>query len=91
MQPLRSTLFAVGSEFYEVVDEYDASVVGFAGNFEYFGYMNMSGKWIIQRHEINTGAYRYVNGKSDYATNFALAIAGSLSYGYYNTMFNTVP
>ena len=92
MQPLRSSQFSVGSEFYEISDSYDQSLSGFSGDFEYDGYLNMSGKWIIQRHQISTGAYRYINGSTAYAANWALAIAGSLSsYDYYHKMLNTVP
>lgn len=92
MQPLRSAQYSVGSEFYEVSDEYDSSVSGFSGDFEYFGYVSISGKWIIQRHQISTGQYRYLNGPNSYSTNYALAIAGSLvGYDYYYKMFNTVP
>lgn len=92
MQPLRSAQYAVGSEFYEISDEYDASVSGFTGDYEYFGYLSITGKWIIQRHQISTGQYRYVNGPNSYAANFTLAILGSLTgYDYYSTMLNTVP
>lgn len=91
LSPLKSTLYANGSEYYEVSDEYDASVSGFTGDFEYFGYLNITGKWIIQRHQISTGAYRYKNGANGYAAAFTSAIAGGLTYDYYNTLFNTVP
>lgn len=89
LSPLRSQIFAHGSEFYEISDEYDASITGFSGDYEYFGYLNTLGKWIIQQHQITTGAYRYVNGTSSYST--AWGIKGSLSYGYYNTLSNTSP
>ena len=89
LSPLRSTFFAHGSEFYEISDEYDASVTGFAGDYEYFGYLNTLGKWIIQRHQITTGAYRYINGSSDYVT--AWTNKASLSYDYYTTLSNTTP
>ncbi len=89
LSPTKSPQFAYGSEFYEISDEYDASVTGFVGDFEYFGYMNPIGKWIIQRHQITTGTYRYVSGSSDYIT--AWTNKGSLGYGYYNTLFNTAP
>lgn len=89
MQPLKSAIFANGSEFYEVSDEYDASVSGFTGDLEYFGYLNCKGKWIIQQHTISTGAYRYISGVADYSTNWTNK--GSLIYGYYNTLFNTSP
>ena len=91
VSPLKSTLFAYGSEWYEISDEYDSSVSGFSGDYEYFGYITSIGKWIIQRHQISTGAYRYINGSTNYSTNWTLAIAGSLSYDYYNKMSNTYP
>ena len=87
LQPLKSQIFSFGSEWYEVSDEYDASVTGFTGNVEYYGYLNSSGKWIIQQHNISTGAYRYTMGTSSYATAWALAIAGNLSgFVYYNAL-----
>lgn len=89
VSPLKSSLFANGSEFYEISDEYDASVSGFAGDYEYFGYLNNKGKWIIQRHQITTGTYRYISGISDYATNWSGK--GGLNYDYWNTLLNTVP
>jgi len=90
LAPLKSSLFAVGSEFYEISDEYDSSVTGFSGDYEYFGYLNNVGKWIIQRHQITTGQYRYVNGSSDFSTSFAQAVAGTLTgWGYYNALKNT--
>lgn len=91
VSPLRSSQFSYGGEFYEISDEYDASVSAFAGDYEYFGYLNPIGKWIIQRHQITTGAYRYKAGSSSYSTNWTLAIAGSLTYDYWNTLTNTVP
>ena len=89
MQPLRSNLLANGSEFYEISDSYDSSVSGFSGDFEYYGYVNPLGKWIIQRHQISTGAYRYTNGQSSYTTNWAGN--SGLSYDYYYKMFGTTP
>lgn len=89
MQPLKSTILAIGSEFYEMSDEYDSGVPGFTGDYEYTGYLNISGKWIIQRHQITTGAWRFVNGSSSYAT--AWTNKGSLTYDYYATLFNAFP
>lgn len=89
MQPLKSQIFAYGSELYEVSDVYDSSVSGFAGDYEYYGYMNSIGKWIIQRHQISTGTYRYVSGTGSYSTNWTNK--GSLTYGYYNTLTNLTP
>ena len=92
LQPLKSMGFAHGSEWYEVSDEYDASVSGFSGTVEYYGYLNSSGKWIIQQHNITTGAYRYASGTNSYATAWSLAIAGDLTgFGYYNALSNTTP
>ena len=92
LQPLKSQIFSFGSEWYEVSDEYDASVSGFSGTVEYYGYLNSSGKWIIQQHNITTGAYRYASGTSSYATAWSLAIAGSLTgFGLYSALQNTTP
>lgn len=84
MAPLRSSFLAKGSEFFEISDEYDSSVTGFAGDYEYFGYLNTSGQWIIQRHQITTGAYLYFQGRTDYATNWTNKVG--LSYGLYSTL-----
>lgn len=90
--PLKSSQFANGSEFYEICDEYDSSVTGFLGDFEYFGYMNSNGKWIIQQHQITTGTYRYKNGTTGYAAAFLAATTGlSSGYDYINTLKNTTP
>ena len=89
MQPLRSSFFAHGSEYYELSDEYSQSEDSFSGDFEYFGYVNNIGKWIIQRHQISTGAWRYVNGVNSYST--AWGINSSLSYDYYYTLSNSAP
>ena len=89
MQPLKSTILAIGSEFYEMSDEYDQSITGFTGDYEYTGYLNTSGKWIIQQHRITTGEWRFVNGSASYAA--AWANKGNLAYGYYSALFNTFP
>ena len=58
MQPVRSTMFAHGSEFYEASDE------DTGGDVQYFGYLNTSGKWIIQKIDRTTSvaSIRYANG-----------------------------
>lgn len=89
MASLKSTSFAHGSELYEISDEYDASVTGFTGDYEYFGYLNIAGGWIVQQHQISTGAYRYAQGASSYTT--AWSGKGSLTYGYYNALVVTNP
>jgi hypothetical protein len=86
VSPLRSRSFAYGSEWYEISDEYDQSVTGFTGNIEYYGYMNSTGAWIIQQHIITAGTWRYAQGSSGYATAFTAAVAGGLSWAYYNTL-----
>ena len=92
LQPLKSMGFAHGSEWYELSDEYDSSVTGFSGTVEYYGYLNSSGKWIIQQHNITTGAWRYTSGSNSYSTAWSLAIAGSLTgFGLYSALQNTTP
>lgn len=82
MSPLRSSFLAKGSEFYEVSDE------DIAGDPSYFGYLNTSGKWIIQQRTASAGQYRYIQGSSDYSTNWGNR--ASLSYGLYNTLFTII-
>lgn len=89
VSPIKSAIYAHGSEMYEISDEYDASVTAFAGDVEYFGYLNIAGGWIIQEHIISTGTYRYKQGAADYATNWSNK--GALVYDYYNTLFVTNP
>jgi hypothetical protein len=92
LSPLKSTQFAYGSEFYELADEYDSGVSGWSGDFEYYGYVNNIGKWIIQRHQISTGAWRFLNGANTYSTYWTNAISGSLTgYDYLYKMSNTTP
>jgi hypothetical protein len=89
LSPLRSQIFAHGSEWYEISDSYDGGVTGFIGDYEYYGYVNSIGKWIIQQHQLSTGNYRYINGISSYST--AWGIRGTLNYDYYYKMSNTTP
>ena len=70
---------------YEISDSYDQGLTGFAGGYEYYGYLNNNGGWIIQRRTIATGAYRYIIGESDYATSWG--IRGNLSYDTYDKLF----
>jgi hypothetical protein len=83
MQPLRSQIFAWGSEYYEISDQ-DTSA-----SIQYFGYLNLKGLWIVQAFNTATGTYRYANGNSSYSTNWG--IRASLTYVYYNQLSNTVP
>jgi hypothetical protein len=92
MAPLKSMGFAYGSEWYEVSDEYDNSVTGFSGNYYYYGYLNQTGKWIIQVYNPTAGTYRYANGASNYSAAWAAAIAGTLAnIGFYNALSGTCP
>lgn len=86
LAPVRSSFFAYGSEFYEISDE-DLSDT----NIQYFGYLSLLGRWIIQKRDATTqpATYRFVNGKTDYAT--AWSAKGSLSYGYYSALSNLTP
>lgn len=70
---------------YEISDEYNASIAGFTGDYEYYGYVNNMGGWIIQRNKPTTGEWRYVIGESDYLTNWGARIGKT--YDTYNKMF----
>lgn len=89
MAPLKSMQFSKGSEWYEIAESFDASVTGFSGDYEYYGYLNLDGGWIIQRHQISTGQYRYIQGRTDLTTNWTNK--ASLSYAAYNTLLITNP
>lgn len=89
LNPLKSTQFSHGSELYEISDSFDQSVAGFSGDYEYWGYLNLVRGWIIQRHQISTGSYRYVQGAADYLA--AWNSLGGLNYDYYYTLYVTNP
>ena len=89
MQPLRSTQFSYGSEFYELVDSFANGDTGWSGDYEYWGMVNNRGMWIIQRHQISTNAWRYVNGFNSYPA--AWTGKGSLTYVYLYQMSGTTP
>ena len=92
MSPFKSQNFAYGSEWYEISDEYDNGVTGFSGSYYYYGYLNQTGKWIIQQYNPTTGTYRYASGNSLYSTAWAAAIAGTLAnIGLYNALKGTAP
>ena len=48
----------------------------------YYGYVATNGSWIIQKHLIDEGQYRYYAGSSDYDTNWTGREA--LSYGLFS-------
>jgi hypothetical protein len=89
MQPLRSTVFAWGSELYELTDEYDGEVTGFTGVVEYYGYVNNRCMWIIQEHNISNGTWRFANGFNSYPA--AWTGKGGLSYAYLYLLSGTTP
>lgn len=49
----------------------------------YFGFVNSAGGWYIMK--VDSGAYRYIKGDSDYTTNWT-GRAG-LSYDYFYNVF----
>ncbi len=60
------------SIIYEISESYDQGLSGFAGDYEYWLYLNNTGGFVIQRHEISTGKYRYIIGESDASTTWAI-------------------
>ena len=68
---------------------FEASDQDTAGpNYNYFGFLNAEGYWIIQRFDLrvaNIISYRYASGLTGYST--AWTNRGSLSYGLYNALF----
>lgn len=78
-----------GSEqvVYEIANSYDQGLTGFAGDYEYWGYLNPNGGYIIQRHQISTGEYLYSAGTAAYATAWGNKTT-LLAYVVYNLIFS---
>lgn len=87
LSPVKSSLFAYGSEFYEISDEDSGNATT-----QYYGYVNNRGIWIIQKM-VNLGSsvitYRYISGRSDYSTNWTNR--AGLSYDYYYNLSGITP
>jgi len=63
---------------YNIADKDDSS------NPKYYGFTDYEGNWYILRENTTTKTYRYVNGDSDYETNWTNR--ASLSYDYYHNL-----
>ena len=83
LSPLKSAIYAHGSEWYEVSDE------DLASDPSYVGYLNIVGGWIIQKRNAAAGTYRYAQGRDNYAANWTGR--ASLTYAYYSTLSTTNP
>lgn len=70
---------------YEISETYDRGLSGFAGDYEYWGYTKTNGGWIIQRHQISTGEYRYVAGATGLTAAWAAKVG--LTYVTYDRIF----
>lgn len=55
----------------------------------YYGYLAKDGSWYIMKETVVAGAdtYRFIKGASGYTTNWTNR--ASLSYDYFNTVFNS--
>ena len=77
---------------YELSDEYSQAEAGFSGDYEFFGYLTTTGAWILQRHQISNGQWRYVAGQSSYSAflPFAsnLSALGALAWVRYDSIFS---
>ena len=71
---------------FEISDSYDQGLSGFSGDYEYWGYLNTNGGWIIQRHQISTGQYRYCRGTGNFSINWG--IRASLTYTTFDALFS---
>ncbi len=56
-----------------------------AGTTKYYGYINDTGGWLIQKWDSTTGIYTYAIGTSAYST--AWTGRAGLTYAAYNTLF----
>ncbi len=65
-------------------DGYKVSEIDDASYPAYYGFVNKSGAWFIQRED-SAGAHRYTKGASDFATNWTNR--ASLTYDYFDNIF----
>jgi hypothetical protein len=91
MQPLKDFFYVHHKRgdydiVYEIAESYDQGISGFTGDYEYWAYLNNAGGWVIQRHQISNGQYRYYIGESDLATSWALR-ASLTPYIAYDKLF----
>ena len=77
---------------YEISDQWTQGETGFAGDYEYYGYLTTTGAYILQQHQISTGQWRYVSGQAGYAAfipfSTSLTALGALSWGTYASLFS---
>ena len=74
---------ALGGLIFEIARE------DIAGDPSYFGYLNNSGAWAIQRRTASTGVYDYCQGKNSFST--AWTNRAGLAYVEYNALINPLP
>ena len=67
------------------LDIYKASDEDNTATYDYYGYLDKDGNWIIEQIDNITLAHRYIKGTSDYTTNWTNRV--SLTYGYFNNIF----
>ncbi|OGD07304.1 hypothetical protein A2899_04855 [Candidatus Amesbacteria bacterium RIFCSPLOWO2_01_FULL_49_25] len=65
-------------------DGYKITEIDDASSPAYYGFVDKTGAWFIQREE-SSGAYRYVRGSSSFSTNWTNR--ASLTYNYFDNVF----
>lgn len=65
-------------------DGYRVSEIDDSTSTAYYGFINKSGAWFIQRED-SAGAHRYTKGASSFSTNWTNR--ASLTYDYFDTIF----
>lgn len=55
-------------------------------DFIYYGYTKLNGSWYITKQNVETGAFRYVKGQSNYPANWKNRI--HLNYDYFYNVFS---
>ena len=65
-------------------DGYKITDVDDAASPAYYGFVNKTGAWFIQKED-SSGAYRYTQGASSYSTNWTAR--ASLTYDYFDNIF----
>lgn len=65
-------------------DGYKISEIDDASSPAYYGFIDKTGAWFIMKEE-SSGAYRYTKGGASFSVSWALR--GTLTYGYFDSIF----
>lgn len=70
----------------DTLENYKISDGDESGTTKYYGYLTKTGSWYIMQNNTTANTYRYTKGSTSYTTSWTNR--SSLTYGYFNTVFN---